>query len=852
MRAWWSKFGAFWGGRNSLADDLQDEMNAHLDCVVDEELGKGLTPDEARIAAQRSFGNRTRIAENSWDAWRWVPLDQFRQDLVYGWRTLRRSLGFTITAVGVLALGTGANLTTFEIFLASILQRPAVRDADAIVRIEPIMPFPRFAFYRDHNTVFSYLIAEQAYLGVWMDSDPSPEDAIFVSADYFTDLGINPVQGRLLEGQDELPGAMPVAVLARAFWQRRFGGDPAAVGRVLYLNGKPVQVVGVAPGDFPSLAPQRSTQPALWLPIAARPYLFAGSKALTDFSQKDTAMYAKLRPGITVAAAEAQLAALTTELRTQHPTEIRPRELLRARSLTALPADAARPISVVAAIVFLVLLAACSNLGNMLLARGQARQHEIDIRFALGAGRTRIIRQLIAENILLAGLGGLTGLAVAHFAASVLLSMAGQPSGLRVSTDWHMIIAAGMLALFCAAVFGLAPILMALRRQFRLARIRQVLVAVQITVSVVLLVVATWLARSAQRQVQIDVRFDYPHMLVVEPMLYNHGLEGPAARTMLDGIAGRLAQLPGVRGVTLAISPPLGDEVSSPGLPRMSYNEIAPSYFDFMNLPLVRGRLFSPRETDAVVLSESAARTIWPGEDPLGKIISISRLNRTRHGGTSQGALADLTKNAADQRRVIGVVKDSGATHALNAYMPIDDTRVSSAMVIVHSIGSPTAMLKVVRSAASRPGFAPSVWLMQTNLEQRSGPPPGVLLGVGALGATATLLAALGIFGLVAYAVANRTREIGVRIALGAHPSDIIGTLLSQYAASVTIGAATGLVLARAIALLIASRFVGLEMLDLSSYAVALAIFALVALAAILIPARRAIRIDPASALRWE
>jgi predicted permease len=704
---------------------------------------------------------------------------------------------------------------------------------------------------REYNTAFSWLIAEQANTAVMVDADAQPENAIFVSGDYFKNLGINAIQGRVLGPQDDLPGASPVLVLGYDFWLRRFAGDPSAIGRVIRVNGRLMEIAGIAPPGFQGLTSQSRVRPALWFAIAQRPYLFSGTDVLRNLSYRDTVVFGKLMPGMTQAAAQAHLASLSTAFQNQHPEPGSFRDAPRLRSLTAVPRDALGPVALAVIMVVLVLLAACSNIANMLLARGQARQLEIDIRIALGAGRTRIIRQLLTEYVLLAGFGCAGGLAVAHTATQVLLSLTGQSAGLRISTDWRLAGAAAMLTLFTACVFGMAPLAQALQRKSKLTRTRQMFVAVQIAASIFLLVIAMWLTHGAERKLAMTVSFDYAHMFVVNPMLYNHGLEGASARAVLDEIGGRLARVPGVSRAALAISPPLGEEISSPGLPRMNYNEIEPSYFELMNLRLSRGQVFSSRDKDVVVISESAARTIWLAEDPIGKTISVSRYVR-RGGVQSQGGQIDFNNATRQRLVVIGIVQDIGPAHALNVYVPISDARASTVSVVVQTNGSPGAVMKQALAAVARPGLVSTAWLVQSNLEHRSGPPAGVLLGVTALGATATLLAGLGIFGLIAYAVANRTKEIGIRMALGARASDVIGTLVAQYTLALSGGAATGIALAQAAALLIGSRVEGLRKLDLGSYSIALAVFGLVSLAAVLIPARRALRIDPAKALHWE
>lgn len=828
--------------RRALERDLEEEMSAHRET----------------LAADRkaSFGSGLKLREESRDAWGWTWFDELRQDLAYGARQLRRSPGFACTAVVVLALGIGAPLAMFNVVNAAMFHWLAARDADSLIEYMIPASSAMVDFFRDHNSVFSYVVAERSDSSVFMEDRLEPERSVFVSAGYFTDLGITPSVGRVLDPHDADPGAPPVVVLGYSYWQSNFGSDTSVAGRVVHLNGQPVQIAGVLSPEFNGLS-NRGEPPALWLPIATHPYLFVGSRVPTDFGLRDTQMYAKLKPGISLPAADAQLASLIAELRRQHPDQIQPRETPHGQPLLSLPHDAFAPLAMVTLLVVAVLITACANLGNILLARGQTRMREIGIRVSLGAGGSRIVRQLMVENLLLAALGASGGLAVGYVAAKSLLRAADASPSIHLATDWRMLLAGISLALVAASLFGLAPAIQAARRNVRPTQARKVLVAVQVAASCFLLILASVLTLSARRQFDISVRYDYRHMLVIDPRLNGHGLTGPAARQALDEIATRLEQLPGVQGVTSAeftpFSGPGGFPDYRPGLPRITYNQVAPTYFELMNLALVRGRLFSANEPAVAVISESTARTLWPTDDPVGKTLSVPKFSI--EGSVAAGRAFKGLIGGREQRTVIGIVKDSGKRRAVNpleGYWPITDANVSRAAIILRTAGDPAGIIQNARSAASLPGLVPAAWLLRTWAEQEVGPPPGVLLALGSLSATATSLAAVGIFGLIAFAVAQRTREIGVRMALGARASDVLGTLLAQYSVAMSAGAAAGIFLALTVGLLIRSAIIGVDPLDPLGYATGLAIFAMVALVAILIPARRALRIDPASALRWE
>ena len=364
--------------RGRLERELRDEMSAH----------------RAMLATDRktSFGSDLRLREESRDAWGWNWLDQLRQDLAYGTRQLRRAPGFTFTVVSILALGAGLNLAAFHIFNATYHSRISLRDADSLLRFvrqsrssrSNTFPYGAIAFYRDNSTVFSYVVTETSAGGVLAEDGPAR--STFVSETYFPDLGVVPALGRLLDVRDSQPNAPPSVVLGYRFWQNKYGGDSEIAGKKIRLNDKSVEIVGVAPANFDGLAPRGT---ALWFPMTARPYLIEGGYGPADLSRADTAMYAKLKPGVPVAQAEAQLGLLTVELRNRSSITLEGEDVVRGESLLSARADLGRgrPVALLASLVFLILLSACANLGNVLLARGLARQRELQTRVAVGAGR---------------------------------------------------------------------------------------------------------------------------------------------------------------------------------------------------------------------------------------------------------------------------------------------------------------------------------------------------------------------------------------------------------------------------------------------------------------------------------
>jgi predicted permease len=465
----------------------------------------------------------------------------------------------------------------------------------------------------------------------------------------------------------------------------------------------------------------------------------------------------------------------------------------------------------------------------MLLARGLARSREVDIRLALGASQWRVARQLITENLLLAVLGCATGTAAGYAGGKLLLRFLGDiPPGAHVVLDGRMVLASAATVLFAMLGFGLAPAMQAVRRRKTPSRTRQALVAVQVAASAVLIILATLLVRSNERRRATELVFDYTRTIVVDPQFAARTLPPAAQWAVLDDMTARLERLPGVDGVSLAVTGPV------PIGPPLFGQQVAPSFFTVVGLPVIRGRTFLNREPNVLMISESAARALWPDRDALGQTWRDWR-SRTYV--------------------VVGIVKDSGLSAARGnrgageAYVPVSDERLSRVALLVHTKGDPRALLREARAAAAATGLTPTATMMETTLNLPASGGAGL---IAILGSLAMLIAFTGIFGLVAFAVAQQTREIAVRLALGARQADILRTVLAQYAAPLAAGSVAGIGLALAGSQVLRGQLHGLAPLDPISYAAGMVVVAAVALAAMLLPARRALRIDPASALRWE
>ena len=815
--------------RRRMERELEEEMAAHREMMP--------------AGRRRNFGSTLRLREEAADQWGWTWLDQLRQDAAYGLRALRRSPGFALTAVAVLSLGIGVNLAELQVFHA-LLHRLQVRDVDSLVRLFRVtgsgpsgsFSLPAIGFYRRHNTVLSALIAETDVPGIFHEGDSESLACSLVSGNFFGELGITPAYGRLLDEQDDRLGAASVAVLDYDYWRGRFGGDPGIVSKTIRLNDKPVEVVGVASPRFSGLARQPVQ---LWLANSQFLYLTGDRRITADFAIERTAMYGRLKSGISLEAAQAQLLALQAELRNEQPQSVDRKESLKVQPAEIAPNPTPAAVLMLATcilLVLLVLLSACANLGNMLLARGLSRQREVAIRLSVGAGRWRLIRQLMTENLLLAAVASGAALFVGRAAAQILLRIIEAPSNLRIVNDWRVVLACAGLGLGSTLAFGLAPAFQTVKRGPAATRARKVLVSVQVAVSCVLLILSSFFTRAVQQRFRTDVTFDYAGMTLVDPAYYLHRYTPAQARQAALDLAARVRHIPGIDAATIATIPPLRrsmiEHVSGQAL---YLNEVDPSYFATMHVPLVQGRIFGAVEADVVVVSESAARRLWPRQSPLGKSCVIAKRART----------------------VTGVVKDSGVNlmsspESVEAYLPIDDSWAVYATVLAHSPGSPGQLSGALRPGGTLYGIVPAVITFQQSIDRQIDTLRKTVAVVASLGGIASLLALLGIFGLLAFTVAQRTREIGVRMALGARRLDVMRCVFGQYAMPFGIGAACGVALAAAAAKVVRAILYGFMPFDLVSFGAGLLVFAAVALAASIAPVRKALRVDPASALRYD
>lgn len=824
------------------------------------------------------------------------------RDLRYSVRSLLKRPGFTVVVVATLALGIGVNAAIFSVF--NILVRPLpVKEPESIVRLffgegsrrSDQFSFPDYSYIRDHNQSFSDVLAvfeEERFLLGENRPNSDPEEILgnFISENYFTMLGGSTHLGRLFTAEENsVPGRDAVVVLSHGFWQRRFGSDAQLVGNTIKLNGKPFTVIGITHPAFVGL---RHEMPDIWLPLAMRAAMstahFEGiaPERRDWYSGRDfpwVSIYARLKPGRTAPEARTEMNVLLGQLDTQSSTG--PKKTIAVDSINEmkLPIEAWMFIGMVLGATGLILLIACLNIANMQLARAIARQKEIGVRLCLGAGRWRLIRQLLTETLVLSVVGGVAGVLLAWWTLNLFLSVIfvryGGGDMVRVAIDltpdWRVLAYSFGLALLSGIAFGLVPALRATRpdligvvksegatatgRSAR-SRLSGTLVVAQVSICFVLLIPAGLLLRSVQLNLAADPGYEAKNLLSVGYSLELSGYDAERAKVFQQQLMTRLAALPGVKSVSLdrvyighGIITLLDQGGTGPKqYPNAPIEEIPSAFLDTIGTPLVRGRAFTAEEVNAhtpvLIVSEATARSLWPGESALGKLLRIEQ--PVRDGGT---------KIISSSAQVVGVARDnqiysSGETPPLIVYLPGAAPGEMDTTVLVRT----TTDAATLKDLARREAYAvePVLRLFVNTFEERIAREQTIMSaashGATALGILALMLAVVGLYGVMAWMVVQRTREIGIRMALGAQARNVLALVLRQGMKLVLIGAVIGIPASLAVARLLASMLIGLTTSDALTIGVVTVLLMGVTLLACYIPARRATKVDPLETLRYE
>jgi predicted permease len=806
----------------------------------------------AARAGHGNFGNSTRMQEQAREAWGWTWLDRLVQDLRYGCRILARSPGFTLMAVLVLAIGIGINVSAFSFFNLVALKPLPVRDADRLVRLERRSPsaytdgapYTTLRYFAENAKTLSAVMGVMGIPPLQVEDDIEPTPASFITPNYFTELGTTAALGRMFSPSlDGSPSDAPAIMISYGFWQRRFGGDPTVIGRTIHLLKKPVTIIGITPYAFASLG---GKGPDIWIPIAQQPYLIDGSKTLSDSGDSAIRMWGKLAPGVSQKTAAEELAALTNQLRQQHPKDIWDNEYIfisPGGHMQVMQPEMYQVAAMVAVLCLLILAVACANLGALQLAKAVTREREITIRVAIGANRGRIFRQLCTESLLLALLGAAAGLGLGYVVLRITLAQLDVPRWLTATPDWRVLLFTLVMSFAAALFFGLAPALQIARQRQHKTIARQVLVTAQIAASSVLLIVAGLMVRATQHALYTDPGFGYSEIVTVDPMLAKHGYTPAAAHAYYDQFQTRLLASPGVKAVALVDIPPLGHIVSRESREIDGHNVtvypnwVAPGFFQAMNIPLLAGRTFLPNEKNVTIISQSLARQQWHGKNPLGQPIGDGPQKDTVVGVVGDASINDLANSDATEQ-----------------YWPVDPNNMADMTLVIKMAGDPAAIAPTIKGVSQSldPELFPEIRQLRLLYRDSVSTVESIAEAVSLIGMVAVLLAAVGIVGLVAFTVTQRTKEIAIRMALGARPATVLAAVLRQFTWPVLIGLLCGTGIAAAASRLLRRGLYGVSNLDPGSYAGALCfLVAILALAAVL-PARRALRLDLAKTLHYE
>jgi putative ABC transport system permease protein len=810
-------------------------------------------------------------------------------DLRFGLRTLSRSPGLAAAAVLVMGLGIGANATIFSLVNAVLLRPLPAAKPDELVRLQGIGPdggqqttsYPDYADYRDQNEVFTGLAAS-SLIPVSLGGGDHAEQLLgeIVSGNYFSVLGVRPASGRIFLPAEDRPGADRIVVISHGLWRRRFASDPGVIGRTLVLNGGSFNVVGIAPQEFTGTFAGVFID--LWVPLQ-QAGSWLGPQWLSDRDSGGLRLIGRLKPGISLELAQTSLSALAARLAQDDPESRRGEGVVVSPATVlhgSLRGSVSAFLAIVMGVVGVVLLTACANLAGLLLVRAAGRRREMAIRLALGATRSRLARQVLTESLLLASLGGLAGVLLAVWTSQLMNLFNPLPPSIPIrfdlSPDARVLGFTLGLSLLSGLMVGVAPAFQATRSDPAPAlkdesgslaggphrsRLRGVFVISQVAMSVILLIGAGLFLRSLRKARGIEPGFEPENALAIDIDLQSRAYSREQAERFYGEAIRRIAALPGVLSATVADLAPLDlatqttgvvIEGQEPGPGRgsllVSFNRIGSSYFETLRIPLLGGRDFTERDDagrpGVVIINETMARRFWPGEDPVGR--------RFRLAGDERRGLA------ASSVEVIGVAanvkyRTLGEDPQPHLYLPYRQNYDFARTLLVRTGRDPGGTIPAVQRelrGLDQEGFFARTLVQHAGLSLLPARMAATLSA--AFGTLTLLLAVVGVYGIVSYSVTQRTREIGVRMALGARPADLLRLVLGQGLKLIATGVAAGLAGAFLLTRFLSTLLYGVSPTDPLTFAGVALLLAGIALLATCVPARRAARLDPMVALRHE
>jgi len=877
--------------RRNREKELDEEVRRHLEMATQDHVEKGSAVDEAKHAVRREFGNVTLVKEAARDAWGRQWCGEFLEDIRFGCRLLRKNPSFTIVAVLTLALGIGANTALFSVVNGVLLNPLPYPNPEQLVTLHESkpnfdsgsIPFINFRDWRKDNTTFSMMAVTRSYSYTLTGlGDSEQVQSQFISTDLLSMLGVKPAAGRFfVEGEDDFDRS-PIALISAGFWDRKFGSSPDAVGRAIRLDGRSYTIVGVVPASFHLRVSSFQTAD-VYVPMGQwnNPFLRLRSAPLGLHG------IGRLKPGVTIQQARADMARVTEHLAEAYP-DANKGTGATLFSMRDHMVRGVRPLLLTLLIaVGFVLLIACVNVANLLMVRSASRAREFAVRMALGAARGRIVRQLLTESMLLALAGGGLGFLLASWTTRLAIQRLPDqlPRATEIGMDWRVFAFTAAIALFCGILFGLAPALRVSQPDLRESlkeggrgtagvkqRLREVLVVAEMAMALVLLIAAGLMIRSLSSLWQVSPGFDAHGVLTfgvsLPPTMRDS--QPAAIRAALRGVQEKLASTPGVKSASLSwAAVPLASDDEDlfwmEGQPKpQTTNEMSwaisyvvqEDYLKLMGIPLLRGRFFTAQDNEhslhVIAVDDVFAKKFFGDQDPIGKRIFL------------QGKGGDLAEIVG----IVGHVKqwglDSDDKQALRAelyfpYMQLPDEAMrlsangTGALVRFEGDGRGTAAaIRASLKAMNGDQIMSSVQTMEEIIADSLAARRLSMIVLGVFALLAVGLASMGIYGVISYLVSQRTQEIGIRMALGARPRDVLAEVLGQGAKMVGLGVAIGLGAAFGLTRLMANLLFGVSATDPITFASVAVVLVLVALAACWLPARRAMRVDPIIALRYE
>jgi len=883
IRAWASRTRASLSPRQ-LDQEFEHELDAHLDMLADENVRRGMSPEEARRAARIRLGGQTQLKEINRELHGLPALETFFQDTRYAFRMLRKNPGFTAVAVLTLALGIGANTAIFSVVYAMLLKPLPYSRPDQLLTVFEAQPqagvkatgwsYANFAELREQNRIFSDMAGSQQHqLTLTGRGAPSVVNTSVVTPELFSVFGQKPIVGRPFYPEDGKPGAPAAVILGENLWRGSFAADPKVIGSSINLDKRSFTIVGVMPAVF--RFPLLTESEQLWIPLVQDPLFGSWMDRRGGHWLQVTG---RLKPGVSVTQAQAELDAIGARLAKEFPAENDGWTIRFVPLKEKIVGNVKSALLVLMGAVGLVLLIACANIANLLLTRATSRAREIAVRTALGAGRSRIVRQLLSETLVLGLLGGLAGIALAYLGVEGLTALMPQdlPQVNAIRVDNFVLGFALLLSALASCAFGLAPALFAANSNLQSSlreggarsgessnrrRARSFLAAGEIALAMVLLVAAGLLLKSFSKLMAVSPGFDAQHVVQADISLPRFQYAMPQqwaafSRELLT----RLQSEPGMRDAAVVVPRPMADGFVNLGFdivgnPPLSagtsrtanYVSVSPDYFRVMQIPLLAGRLFDRHDVSASprvsLVSEAMARIYFPNQNPLGKQIVFGF-------PPDIGAVREIVGVVGDVRDV-ALGQDPGAM----MYVPYAQAPFWGANVVVRSSLSAASVAGTIRRDVQQIDKdlpVTDVAMMKDTIDATVAQPKFRTFLLGLFAAMALVLAATGNFGVISYSVSRRTNEIGIRVALGASRNTILRMVFGETLVLTSAGLVLGLPSALAASHLLGHMLFGVSANDPATLAAVAFTLALVAAMAGYIPARRAMSVDPMVALRQE